>query len=188
MSEFYTEVDMISLGSYGDNVKIDSSVKIINPKNVHIGNNVRIDAFCFLSAQHQITIGDNVHISLFSQLGASGGNITLENFTGISSRVSLFTTTDDYSEGHLTNPTIPDIFKNVSSGPIVLKKHAIVGCGSVLMPNVILNIGCSVGALSFVNKSVPEFTIVSGNPVRLIGYRNKDKLLKLEKEFYENKK
>lgn len=188
MSEFYTKEELNKLGGCGSGVSIDSSVRIINPHNVYIGNNVRIDAFCFFSATNHIIIGNNVHISLFSQLGSAGGSIVLEDFVGLSSRVSVFTTTDDYSQGHLTNPTIPNRFKKVKTGPAIMQRHAIVGCGSVIMPDVILHTGCSIGALSFVNKDVPEFTIVTGNPLRLIGKRDKENLLKLEKEFYENNK
>lgn len=173
-------------GSCGVNVQIDSSIKVINPKNVYIGNNVRIDAFCILSASYPIIIGNNVHISSFVQISSSGGDVVLEDFVGISSRVNIFTATDDYSEGYLTNPTIPDKFKKVKYGSVLLKKHVIVGCGSVLMPNITLKTGCSVGALSFVNKNVPEFSIVSGNPIKLIGKRDGEHLLKLENEFYEN--
>lgn len=188
MADFYTEDDLAKLGSCGKNVRIDSSVKILSPQNVHIGDNVRIDAFCFFSAQTAIRIGNNVHISLYTQLGAAGAPIIIEDFAGISSRVNIFTTTDDYSEGWMTNPTVPDRFKKVKGGPVTLQKHVIIGCGSVIMPNVVLETGCSVGALSFVNKTVPEFTVVAGNPMRLIGKRNKERLLALEKEFYETTK
>jgi acetyltransferase-like isoleucine patch superfamily enzyme len=185
MTDFYTKEQLEKFGSCGDNVRIDSSVMFINPHNVHIGNNVRIDAFCFFSALNPIRIGSNVHISLFGQIGAAGGPVQIDDFAGLSSRVSIFTTTDDYSEGYMTNPTVPDRFKKVKGGGVWVQKHAIVGCGTVIMPNVTLETGCSVGALSFVNKTVPEFTIVAGNPMRLIGKRNKDRLLALEKEFYE---
>jgi galactoside O-acetyltransferase len=188
MFDFYTKDDLKKLGGCGINVHIDSSVKIINPQNVYIGNNVRIDSFCFISAGNPICIGNNVHISLYTQLGAAGGQITLNDFSGISSRVSIFTTTDDYSQGWLTNPTVSDRFRKVKTGAVTLQKHVIIGCGSVVMPGVTLETGCSVGALSFVNKTVPEFTIVAGNPMRLIGKRNKDRLLELERDFYETVK
>lgn len=188
MSDFYTKEQLEKFGSCGKNVRIDSSVRILNPQNVHIGNDVRIDAFCFFSAQNPIRIGNNVHISLYTQLGAAGAPISIEDFAGLSSRVNVFTTTDDYSEGWMTNPTVPDRFKKVKGGPVLIQKHVIIGCGSVIMPNLVLETGCSVGALSFVNKTVPEFTVVAGNPMRLIGKRNKERLLALEKEFHETTK
>jgi acetyltransferase-like isoleucine patch superfamily enzyme len=43
-------------------------------------------------------------------------------------------------------------------------------------------LGASVGALSLVNKSVPDFAVVSGNPIRRIGTRDR-RLLELEMQF-----
>lgn len=188
MTNIYKLNKLKKFGNIGNNVRIDSSVKVINPQNIYIGSNVRVDAFCIFSAQHPIIIGNNVHISAYSQLSSSGGIITLNDFVGISSRVNFFTSSDDYSQGFLTNPTIPDEYKKIKSGPIILENHVIIGCGSILMPNIILKTGCSVGALSFINKNVPEFLIVGGNPLKLIGKRNKDNLLKLERLFNENNK
>ena len=82
----------------------------------------------------------------------------------------------------MTNPTIPEKFRKVRAGAVCVQKHGLIGCGSVIMPGVTIGLSASVGALSFVNKSVPDFAIVSGNPVRLIGKRN-EKILLLEKEF-----
>lgn len=188
MSEIYLkeELKKIGIGSCGDNVNIDRSVKFIHPENIHIGSNVRIDAWCFLSAKKNIIIGNNVHLSINAQLAGNGDLIKINDFCGISSRVSIFTATDDYSEGWLTNPTIPEQFKKVKTGSVILEKHAIVGCGSVIMPNCILKIGCSVGALSFVNKSIPEYTVVAGNPLRVICKRNKENLIKIERDFIKN--
>jgi galactoside O-acetyltransferase len=112
-------------------------------------------------------------------LGTYG--IVLEDFCGLSVRVSIVSASDDYSGGCLTNPTVPGDFRQVARGRVVLRRHAIVGCGSVRMPGVEIGLGASVGALSFVNKSVPEFMVVSGNPLRRVGARSRD-ILQREQE------
>ena len=86
----------------------------------------------------------------------------------------------------MTNPTIPDEFRNVTTAPVVLRKHALVGCGSVIMPGVTLGVGASVGALSFVNHSIPDFLVVFGTPLRKVGVRSKE-LLAMETRFLEKK-
>lgn len=175
------------LGSVGENVAVNRSVVFYSPKNVHLGSNVRIDCFSLLTAGDAgIVIEDHVHLSAYCFLVGSAGKIHLQSFSGLAARVSLFTATDDYSEGFLTNPTVPARYKKVRSGDIVLQKHALVGSGSVLMPGVTLGTAASVGALSFVNKSVPEFAIVSGNPIRVVGRRNR-RILELEQEFTHEK-
>jgi acetyltransferase-like isoleucine patch superfamily enzyme len=75
----------------------------------------------------------------------------------------LYTATDDYVGGHLTGPTVPDKYRKLTTGDIILNRHCIIGAGSVLMPCT-LGVAASVGALSFVNKDVAEFDIVAGIP------------------------
>jgi dTDP-4-amino-4,6-dideoxy-D-glucose acyltransferase len=170
-------------GSVGENVSVNRSVVVYSGKDIHIGSHVRIDCFCILSASSLgIFIGDYVHIAAYSALSGSGGEIRMESFSGLSSRVTLLTATDDYVDGFMSNPTVPEEYKKVTSGDVVLKKHVLIGSGSVIMPGVTLETGACVGALSFINKNVPEFAIAAGIPSRIIGQRNR-RLLELEAAF-----
>ena len=72
-------------------------------------------------------------------------------------------------------------------GRVILRPHVIVGCGSVILPGVTLERGVAVGALSLVNKNVPEFLIVSGQPARRVGVRNRARLDALEQEFLSSR-
>lgn len=167
----HTELQQL-LGKVGSNVLIHRSTVFFNPKKIFIESNVRIDCFCLLSAGPEgIHIGSYIHLGASTHLFGSGGKITLASFCNISSRVSLFTASDDYKEGYLTNPTIPMEYKLVTQAPIQIDSHAIIGCASVVMPGITISLGGSVGALSFVNKNVPELAIVAGIPIRQIGTR-----------------
>lgn len=173
------------LGSIGSNVVIHKSVVFFNAKNIHIGSNVRIDCFSLMSAGTcGIKLGNNIHIGASTHLFGSGGSIIVDDFANISSRVSLFTASDDYKDGFLTNPTIPNSFKKLDLGCIYLCRHSIIGCGSVLLPNVQLSLGASVGALSLVKNNVESFQIVAGIPAKVIGVRSYD-VLEYEKKFLE---
>ena len=174
-------------GSVGKNVSVHRSCIIFGGKRIHIGSNVRIDCFSMLSAGEQgIIIGDHVHIAVGCYLFGSGGKITIDDFAGISARVSLYTATDDFLRGYLTGPTVPDKFRRVTKGDIVLNKHVIVGCGSVIMPCT-LGVGASVGALSFVNKNVADFDVVKGSPAVKVTSRGR-MILDLEKRLREETK
>jgi len=175
------------LGSVGENVSINRSVVFYSPQNIHIGSNVRIDCFCILaSGADGIVIGDYVHIGAYSALFGSLGQIRMESFSGLSARVLLFTSTDDYTDGFLANPTVPDKYKRVRKGDIVLERHAIIGAGSVVMPGVTLGVAASAGAMTFLHRSVSEFAIVVGCPMRVVGRRNA-RILDLEAEFLAEK-
>ncbi len=164
----------------GSGCEIDERAQFLNPSLVTIGDNVRIDADAFFAGRHPIVIGDHVHVASGARLFSSGGSITLADFAGLSANVLVFTASDDYVGGALTNPTVPAAYRNVTEGPVSLEKHALVGAGSVLLPNVTLGFGSAVGALSLVRRSVEAGLVVSGNPARTIATRDIARLAELE--------
>src|SRR5205823_3378384 len=147
-----------------------------------LGSNVRVDCFCVISADEPVVIGNHVHLASGVSIFGTDG-VELADFVGLSNRVTVFTASDDYSDGYLTNPTVPDRFRKLTRGKVVMREHVIVGCGSIVMPGATLGRGVAVGALSMVNKSIPEFLIVAGNPARQIGTRNRERLTAMEEEF-----
>ncbi len=188
-SSFYSpsELKKLKFKAIGKDVLISRFARIYSMKEMELGSNVRIDDFCLLSGR--IKIGSHVHISAFSSLVGGDAGIVLEDFVNISERVAIFAKTDDFSGASLTNPTIPEKYKNVVESQVILKKHSIVGVGSAIMPGVIMGEGSVLGARSFLKKSIEPWGIYAGAPAKKIKDRRND-LLKLEKLFlYEyNKK
>ena len=182
---FYSTVELKAMGlaGFGDDVRISRKASIYNPGRISIGNHVRIDDFCVLSAgEGGIEIGDYVHIAVYCSL-IGAGKITVQDFANLSSRVSIYSSNDDYSGTYMTNPMVPDKYTGVIIDDIVIGKHAIVGSGSVILPGAQLEAGAAVGALSLVkNKEIcRSFGIYAGVPARRIGERKQD-LLELEKQ------
>ncbi|MDB6028214.1 MAG: putative galactoside O-acetyltransferase [Verrucomicrobiales bacterium] len=183
----YTLEELKNLGfvDVGTDVAIHRSAVFFNCKNIHIGSRVRIDCFSMISAGKEgVYIGNNIHIAAAVLIFGGGGRVTLEDFTCLSGRVSLYTASDDYSGEAMTNPTVPEIFRKVDVGPVSLRKHALVGAGSIIMPGVTIGTGAAVGAMSFANRDVPDHEIYAGIPARRIRIRQK-KLLDLEKEYLQ---
>jgi galactoside O-acetyltransferase len=175
------------LGYVGEHVQIHRSVAFFNPKDIFINSYVRIDCFCMISAGSDgVHIGKHVHLAPATHLFGGGGRIFFDDFSGISSRVSFFTSSDDYSEGHIANASISCAFRKVTNGSIILHRHALIGCNSVILPGVEIGFGGSIGALSLVKKSVEECALVAGIPAKKIGERNRAKLLEMEEKFLEN--
>jgi len=181
MSSFYSndELKTIGLKSFGSKVLISRFARIYNPGMVSIGSNVRIDDFCMISSN--VTIGNYVHIAPYCLLIGTLG-IEMEDFSGLSSRVSIYSATDDYSGAYLTNPTVPEKYTNVIGGKVTLKRHVIIGSSSIILPSVTLGEGCAVGAGSLVRNSFDDWSIIVGTPGKKIKERSKE-LLKLEQQF-----
>jgi galactoside O-acetyltransferase len=168
--------------SCGQNVLISEKASFYGMSKISLEDSVRIDDFCILSAgQGGISVGRNVHISCYSSL-IGEQKITIHDFAGISSRVSIYSSSDDYTGEAMTNPTIPEEFRKVDNRPVVVGRHCIIGSGSVILPGVTIEEGCAIGALTMVYKDCPAFGIYFGNPARKINERSK-KLLELEKTF-----
>ncbi len=166
---------------FGNNVMLSDKASYYNCKNIRLADNVRVDDFCILSAgMGGIDIGNYIHIAAFSSL-IGVGNISIANFCNISSRVSIYSSNDDYSGASMTNPTVPPEFTNVQHADVKIGRHVIIGSGSIILPGVTLEDGVAVGALSLVKKDCKSFGIYIGVPAKRIGERKRD-LLELEKK------
>lgn len=179
-------IEAMGFKSVGENVQISERASLYGNNKITLGNHVRIDDFCVLAAgAGGISIGNYVHIAVGSSLIGSG-NITMCDFSGLSSRVAIYSSSDDYSGVFLTNPTVPCEYTGVTHADVFLGRHVIVGSGSVILPGVTLEEGVAVGALSLVDRSCDAFGIYAGNPVRRIKERKRD-LLELEQRFIASK-
>lgn len=178
------ELDKIGFKSLGKSVLISKMARIYLPELISIGNNVRIDDFVILSGD--ITLESNIHIASYSTLvgGEGGAGIVMKNYSGLSSRVTIYSISDDYSGEFMTNPTIPSDYTNIKKGKVVINEYAIVGATSVILPGVEIGEGAAVGAMSMVTKNLPEWKICRGIPARALMERSK-KLKELERNFHE---
>ena len=176
------EINDMGFAEVGENVYLSSKASFYNCQNIRIGHHVRIDDFCVLSAgEGGIDIGNYIHIAVFSSL-IGAGNITLADFSNISSRVSIYSSNDDYSGAFMTNPMIPAAFTHVMHGNVNIGRHVIIGSGSIILPNVTLEEGVAVGALSLIKKNCAAFGMYLGSPAKRISERKRN-LLELEKTF-----
>lgn len=178
------EMENIGLASLGRDVRITRHALFFNPGKISIGDRTRIDAFAIVSAGSDgVTIGNNVHLAAYVLVNGSGGAVRLEDFSNIAPHVCLWTTSDDYTGGSLTNGTIPAQFKLNTQGPVKIGRHVIIGTSSVVLPNVHLHEGASVGALSMVTKDVSAGDVVCGCPAKKIKSRSVDTLREYEQAY-----
>ena len=178
---FLTEDALLNLGLkfIGINVKISDKCSIYNAANIEIGDYSRVDDFSILSAgMGGIKIGRYVHIASFCSLQGHE-SIELQDYSGLSSRVAIYSSSDDYSGNFMTNPCIPTEFTNVLHGRVLLEKHVIIGVGCAILPNVCIGFGAAVGALSLISKNIEKLSIVIGVPARFV---KKRKIGFIEKE------
>jgi len=173
---FLIESELRDLGfkKLGENVQIHEYVNIHGIENISIGDNVRVDAFSVIIASGEVELGSYVHIGNFCYFGARYG-IVLEDFCALSHGVKIYSNNFDYLGNKLSTPMVSKEYLVPSPhGKVTLKKHVIVGSGSVILPNLTVGEGCAIGALSLVNKSLDGWGVYGGIPVRRMKERKKD--------------
>jgi acetyltransferase-like isoleucine patch superfamily enzyme len=97
-----------------------------------------------------LTMGKNVDIG-------AGTNIFCQNGVTIKDNVQIGGNCSIYSESTIDN----------KKGTVVLKENCRIGANSVLMPNITIGKNAVCGALSFINKDVPDNCLAMGIPVKI---------------------
>jgi UDP-2-acetamido-3-amino-2,3-dideoxy-glucuronate N-acetyltransferase len=124
----------------GDDTKIGTFVEI--QKGVKVGNRCKISSHSFLC--EGVTLEDEVFL---------GHNVTFIN--------DLYPRSTNAS-GRLQSEA------DWACVPTVVKRGASIGSSATLLCGITVGEGAIVGAGSMVTKDVPPYTVVAGNPARVI--------------------
>lgn len=147
-------------------VKQRSNIKNVNclevGMNVNIGTDVRINFFDQSNKNH-LFIGDNVYICNRNSF-IVGGNISIGGNTIIASDVAII------SENHGINPNeiIPYKDQKIKCEEVSIGEGSWIGEKVIILPGVSIGKKVIVGAGSVVTKSIPDYSIVVGNPAIII--------------------
>jgi len=119
-----------------------------------IGSDVNICSHCFI--ENDVLIGDRVTIKSGISLW-DGIEIHDDVFIG----PNVVFTNDKFPRSKM----YLDKFSRT-----IIESQASIGAGAILLPGITIGMSCMVGAAAVVTKSVPPYSIVTGNPARVVGY------------------
>jgi len=184
MDSYYTREELMNIGfaSVGENVLLSRKASIYGAEKMHIGSNVRIDDFCFLSGK--IILCNYIQITTASMIYGGTEGVVMGDFSTLGPRVVIHADSDDYTGLGMTNSMVPEKYRFVTRKPVKLCKHVIIGTGCVILPGVTIGEGTSIGAMSFIKKSLGPWMMYAGNPCKPIKPRSKQ-ILELEKQMQE---
>lgn len=130
--------------------------------NIPIGSMTTIHMGCFIS-HNNITVGRNTVVNRRCYLDGRGG-------IEIGSNVSISPEAYIISLSHYVN----DSEYNCFGKKVVINDRVWIGARAIILPGVNIGQGAVVGAGAVVTKNVEPYTIVGGNPARVIGKRTED--------------
>lgn len=176
------------LNNIGVNCKIDSSVYTIGST---IEDNIEIGRDCKIVKSH---LQGKIKIGKFTTLW--GPNIFLSgkikgirigNFCSIARDVSI---QEDYHNANRTTTYFleKNLFQipkksnaEVSKGPVIIQNDVWIGAGAQILSGITIGNGAIIAAGAIVTKDVLPYSIVGGNPAKIIRYRfNQEKIKMLE--------
>jgi acetyltransferase-like isoleucine patch superfamily enzyme len=145
--------------------------QLLGKLTIECGNNTRISGvstFCGRvseSTTPHLFIGNNVDIG-WQNAFSVGSQIVIEDDVRLAGRVFLAG-----FPGHPINcdrRALGESDDENQIGDIIIKKGAWLGTGATVLAGVTIGEGAIIGASSVVTKDVPAFTIVAGNPAKVV--------------------
>ncbi|KAF9947912.1 Maltose acetyltransferase [Mortierella alpina] len=122
-----------------------------------------------------ITMGDGVYMN-FNCVILDICHVDIGNNVFFAPNVQIF------GAAHPTNPLIRS--KGIEFGmPIKIGNDVWVGGGVIICPGVTIGDGVTIGAGSVVTKNVPPYTIVGGNPAKILRVLSKEECEKEDREY-----
>lgn len=135
------------LGGMGPHCIVQQGLRLTNPERVTIG------AHC--------NFGQNVFIT-------GGGGVRIGDWVGFGPDTKVWSVNHRFDD-----PDTPWQQQGWDLKPVVIEDDVWLGAGVFVMPGVTLGRGAIVSACTVVNKSIPPYAIVAGNPGRVVGWRKR---------------
>lgn len=173
------------------NTRIEGlSLHVRNPakdKYLHIGNNSVVSGnFIFEISSGEIKIGNDTFIGggmfvciegieIGNDVMISWGCTFIDNNSHSLKWSERKNDVKDWKKGLDENKTgIYKNWSNVKSGKIIVKDKVWIGFNCIVMKGVTIGEGAIVAAGSVITKNVPDWSIVGGNPAKIIKYISED--------------
>ena len=130
------------------------------------GDDLTILAGCRFRSVEELVVGDNVSIGYDNFLQARGG-LEIGDDVGTAPGVKIWTANHNYDD-----PETPVGDQPETEKPVIIGDDVFIASNAFVLPGTRLGEGCIVSAGSVVGgKAYRPYSILAGNPARVIGYR-----------------
>ncbi|MEI8388991.1 MAG: acyltransferase [bacterium] len=144
---------MKKFDSSGDNLSIDLNSTFIFPENIKLSDHIYIGPECLLEARGKIEIHENVIIG---------------------PKVTILTSNHRYENAEMLPYDDYYILK-----PVTIEKNVWIGANVSICPGVRVGEGAVIALGSVVTKDVPKYSIIGGNPAKILKMRDKEQYNRL---------
>ncbi len=136
-----------ALKELGTGVVFQSRFGMTNPECISIGSNCNF--------------AEGVYIT-------GGGGVTIGDWVGFGPDTKIWSVNHRFED-----PERPWLLQGYDKQPVVIEDDVWLGANVFVAPGVSIGRGAVVAAGAVVNKNIPAYALVCGNPARVIGWRKK---------------
>lgn len=129
------------------------------------GKNINIEHGAYFGSGQDISIGDNSGIGLNASVS---GPVTIGADVMMGPDVMIYTA--NHNTGRIDIPMIQQ--GDSDHRPVIIEDDVWIGARAILLPGVHIGKGAIIAAGSIVTKDVPSYTVVGGNPAKVIKQRS----------------
>lgn len=161
---------------HGKNLKVGSGANCYSKKkeNIKIGDNCEIYGILSANGDGKITIGNFTTIRHQSVIGCIN-SIDIGDYCIISNNVHIYDNNNHPIDPKKRREMCKSGFnsekwdwKYSDNKPIAIKDNVWIGERATILKGVTIGEGAIIASNSVVTKNVPSFTIVAGNPAKIV--------------------
>lgn len=162
--------------AHAESVSFPRDMYTLGEHCIYIGEGTHFGEYSYLTAWEQTCAGGDFHPEIHIGKNCCFGawnHITATNKIQIGENLltGKWVTITDNSHGETDYETLqrPPIMRLVTSkGPIVIGNDVWIGDKATILPGVTIGDGAVIAANAVVTKDVPAYSVVGGNPARII--------------------
>jgi acetyltransferase-like isoleucine patch superfamily enzyme len=177
------------MGNFGSKGGLSDGIKFIEPRNMKFGSSCFVGSRSFFTADGgEICVGNDTSFNTNVHINASGGGIIrIGDSVLIAPNVVLRTAGHRFDDPYTNIRKQGYIVKNIT-----IEDDVWIGSNVTIMSGVTVGDGSVIAMNSHVVKNVEPYSLIGGNPAKLIKYRftpeQIDKLLEIKWWFWDDDK
>ena len=152
-------------GYFGKGIHIGKKPGILFKNNKYLQNSVDIRDYCKFEGKGKVIIGENSGVGDFGLI-RSTNIVKIGNNVLIGPRVFISDADHSFSDSE-----VPIFEQPIKEGQIEIGDDVFIGANVTILQDVTIGKGSIIGAGTVVTKTIPEYSIVVGNPGRVIKKR-----------------
>ena len=133
----------------------------------HLGKNTVFQLGLRITSADQVSVGSNCNFAQGVFI-AGGGGVLIGDWVGFGPDAKVWSVNHRFDD-----PDRPWQLQGWTKKPVVIEDDVWLAANVFVMPGVTIGKGAIISAGTVVNKSIPAYAVVSGNPGRVVGWRKK---------------